>query len=613
MLFSNFAAAETSASLTESPLDEVTVTATRTATPVTDALASVTVLTHDEIESRQVLSLQELFAGEAGMQVSNNGGPGKFSSVFLRGANSDQVLVLVDGVRVGSATSGTTAIQYLPLDQIGRVEIVRGPLSSLYGSEAMGGVIQLFTQRRTTDGVSVQADAAAGSHDTYKVGASLSVMSGPLSYGLSASNLTSNGYPNCRGVPSSPVSSGGGCFVYDASPDGYHNVSSSAHIGYRFSDSADAEATFMRAEGGTRYAGDFTNHEAFVEQTVAISGHWSPVAALRLTAQVGQSHDNSLDTLDFVEPPGNLFDTTRNSASLQADWTVAPQHVVTLGSDYLRDTIASDAGFPVTSRRVTGVFGEYQGTFGPQQLALSARRDDNSEFGSKSTGSAAWGYRFAKSLRVTASYGTAFHAPTFNDLYYPYFGNPALKPETSRSYELGVDQRLQRAHWSVRGFDSEVHDLISYDAVLFEPENTDQARIRGVESQGGIALGAWSGDLTGTWLDARNRTVGSPNYGNQLPRRARGTGRVEIARRWEHLRAAARVNVAGPSFDDLANTAPLGGYSTMDALLEWTPTKQWTVQAKVANLTDHRYETALYYPQDRRNFLVTVRYQPMTR
>jgi vitamin B12 transporter len=188
-----------------------------------------------------------------------------------------------------------------------------------------------------------------------------------------------------------------------------------------------------------------------------------------------------------------------------------------------------------------------------------------------------------------------------------------LKPETSRSYELGVDQRLQRAHWSLRGFDSEVHDLISYDAVLFAPENADQARIRGVESQGGIALGAWSGDLTGTWLDARNRTVGSPNYGNQLPRRARGTGRVEIARQWAHLRGAARVNVAGPSFDDLANTAPLGGYSTVDALLEWTPTKQWTVQAKLANLTDHRYETALYYPQDRRNFLVTLRYQPMSR
>lgn len=610
---SNLVNAETSASLSESSLDDVTVTATRTATSVADALASVTVLTRDDIESRQVLSLQDLFAGEAGVQVSNNGGLGKASSIFLRGANADQVLVLVDGVRMGSSTLGTTAIQYLPLDQMGRVEIVRGPLSSLYGSEAMGGVIQLFTQRPTADGVSVQADTAAGSHDTYSTGANLSVVSGPLSYGLSASNLTSNGYPNCSGASASATSPGGGCFVYDSSPDGYHNVSSSAHIGYRFSDSADAEATFMRAQGGTRYAGDYTNHEAFVEQTAALSGHWSPVAALRLTAQLGQSHDNELDTLNLVESPGNLFDTARNSASLQADWTVVPQQLLTLGADYLRDSIASDAGFPVTSRRVSGVFGEYQGTFGPQQLALSARHDENSQFGSKTTGSAAWGYRFAGDLRLTASYGTAFHAPTFDELYYPYFGNSALKPETSRAYELGLDQRLKWAHWSVRAFDSEVDNLISYDGVTFSPENTDRARMRGIEFQGGAAMGAWTGDLTGTWLDARNLTVGSPNYGDELPRRARATGRVEVARRWQHLRLAARVNVAGPTFDDLANSAPLGGYSTVDTLLEWTPTKQWTLQAKVANLTDHRYETAQYYPQDRRNFLVTVRYRPTSK
>ncbi|MDB6083750.1 MAG: TonB-dependent vitamin receptor, partial [Gammaproteobacteria bacterium] len=601
--------AETSASVSESSLDDVTVTATRTATSVADALASVTVLTRDDIESRQVLSLQELFEGEAGVQVSNNGGLGKASSVFLRGANADQVLVLVDGVRMGSATLGTTGFQYLPLDQIGRVEIVRGPLSSLYGSEAMGGVIQLFTQRPTADGVSLQADAAAGSHDTYRVGANWAVVSGPLSYGLGASNLTSSGYPNCSGAAPSSTSFGGGCYVNDSSPDGYHNVSTSAHIGYRFSDSADAEATFMRAQGGTRYAGSYTNHEDFVQQAAAVSGHWAPVAALRLTAQVGQSHDNERDTLDFVESPGNLFDTTRNSASLQADWTMAPHQLLTLGTDYLHDTIASDAGFPVTSRRVSGVFGEYQGTLGAQQLALSARQDHNSQFGNKTTGSAAWGYRFAETMRLTASYGTAFHAPSFDELYYPYFGNPALKPETSRSFELGLDQRLKMAHWSVRGFDSEIDNLISYDAVLFAPENTDRARIHGIELQGGIAVGAWTGDLTGTWLDARNRTMGSPYYGNELTRRARGTGRVEVARQWSHVRLAARVNVAGPSFDDVANTAPLGGYTTVDTLLEWTPTKRWVLQAKVANLTDHRYQTAQYYPQDGRNFLVTLRYR----
>jgi vitamin B12 transporter len=214
-----------------STLESVVVTGTRTPTSSDDSLASVTVLSREDIDARQALSIQELLQGEAGLQISNNGGLGKVSSVFLRGANADQVLVLVDGVRLGSATLGTTAFQYLQVDQIGRVEIVRGPLSSLYGSEAMGGVIQIFTRRPSGDGASFEADAAGGSHDTNSFGASIGVSSGPISYALSASNLSSNGYANCRGAPATATSPGGGCFVFDSAPDGFHNLSGSARLG----------------------------------------------------------------------------------------------------------------------------------------------------------------------------------------------------------------------------------------------------------------------------------------------------------------------------------------------------------------------------------------------
>jgi vitamin B12 transporter len=592
-------------------LEGVVVTATRTEATVDDTLPSVTVLTTEDIEARQVLSFQDLLEGEAGIQVSNNGGLGKVSSIFMRGTNSDQVLILVDGVRMGSSTLGTTAFQYLPIDQIGRVEIVRGPLSSLYGSEAIGGVIQIFTRRPTANGVSFAGDAAAGSHDTSTIGANVGVVAGPLSYGLSASNLSSDGYPNCRGVPYvSPSSPGGGCFVYDSTPDGYHNVAGSARLTYQFSETVDAEASVLRAQGGTRYAGDFTNHEAFVEQATALAAHWSPVKSLRLTAMVGQSHDNELDTLDFVEPPGSLLDTTRTSVSLQADWQIAASQVLTLGSDRIHDAISSDTVFPVTSRTITGVFGEYQTTVGAEQVALSARHDDNSQFGTKTTGSLAWGHHFSRGLRLTASVGTAFHAPSFDDLYYPYFGNPALKPETSRSYELGLEQRIEASRWSIHAFESEIHDLIGYDAVQFAPENTDEARIRGVEFEGRLRRGAWSADLSATWLDPRDRAAGSPNFGNLLPRRARETGRLEFAHAGSSLRIAVRLNVAGPRFDDLANTEPLGGYSTVDVLVEWAPAKAWILQAKLGNATDRHYETALYYPQDGRNVLVTLRYRP---
>ncbi len=606
------ALADSPSSVDDSGLQQIIVTATRTAVPLDDSLASVTVISRKEIESRQILSLQDLFQGEAGIEISNNGGLGKASSVFIRGANADQVLVMVDGVRMGSATLGTTLFQYLPVDQIDRVEIARGPFSSLYGSEAMGGVIQIFTKPPQKDGVTIRADASAGSHSTSKIGGSVDVSSGPLYYGLSASNLASNGYANCTGAPYvSPASPGGGCYVYDLSPEGFHDVSASAHIGYRFSAGADAEATFMRSQGGTRYAGGYTNHQSFVEQVASLAGHWSPVAALRVTAQAGQSRDDEIDTLDFVEPPGNLFDTIRNSASLQADWTLEPHQVLTAGADYLKDKIASDTVFPVTARSVTGVFAEYQGMFGPAELTLSGRHDRNSQFGGESTGSLAAGYHLTKTLRIIASLGTGFHAPSFNDLYFPGFGNPTLRPETSHSYEVGLAQDTAAAGWSLHAYETRLHDLISFDNPQFTPENTDVARIRGVELQGHLNSRQWSANLTGTWLDPRNRTPGSPNYGKLLPRRPRVTGRLELARQWPWtLRSALRINASGRSYDDAGNTSPLGGYTTLDALIQYSPAKQWTLQAKVGNLTDRRYQTALYYPQDGRNYLFTVRYAP---
>ena len=150
-----------------------------------------------------------------------------------------------------------------------------------------------------------------------------------------------------------------------------------------------------------------------------------------------------------------------------------------------------------------------------------------------------------------------------------------------------------------------------FDNPQFTPENTDVARIRGVELQGHLNSRQWSANLTGTWLDPRNRTPGSPNYGKLLPRRPRVTGRLELARQWPWtLRSALRINASGRSYDDAGNTSPLGGYTTLDALIQYSPAKQWTLQAKVGNLTDRRYQTALYYPQDGRNYLFTVRYAP---
>jgi vitamin B12 transporter len=581
----------------------VVVTATRTIQSIDDALSSVTIITRADIQARQATSVQELLTGEAGIQISNNGGLGKATAVFVRGTDADQVLVLVDGIKLTSATLGTTALEYLPIEEIERIEIVRGPRSSLYGSEAVGGVVQIFTRRGQGE-PQLTASAGGGSHNTENTSAGFSGSTSGLSYSASSSYLGSDGYASCRGTPVPP---GGGCFTFDFAPDGFHNASQSARLGYDFSDTANVEVTALRAQGGTRFAGTFVNHENFVEQTAGVTGRWSPLPSLLLTIRAGQSRDQATDDLNFV--PQSRFDTLHSQGTLQADWQPALRHLLTLGIDAQRDSVASLVTYAVTSRRDVGGFLEYQGGFAAERFSISARHDDNQQFGAQTTGGAAWSHRFAGGLRLTASFGTAFRAPTFNELYYPFFGNPALRPEHSRSAELGIDGSRGEAQWSLHTFETRVNDLIAFDS-SFLPANLETAVIRGAEGQLTARRASWTASLIVTWLDPRNRTPGSAEGGNLLPRRARLSSRLELGHQWASARLSARLNTVGARFEDLANTQRLGGYLTLDLLGSWAPAQLWSVEAKVANVSGRHYETAEFYPQDGRTEWITLRYHP---
>jgi vitamin B12 transporter len=587
----------------QSDATTVVVTATRTIQSIDDALSSVTIITRADIQARQATSVQELLTGEAGVQISNNGGLGKATALFLRGTDADQVLVLVDGVKLTSATLGTTAFEYLPVEEIDRIEIVRGPRSSLYGSEAVGGVIQIFTRRGQGEPL-LTASAGGGSHHTESTSAGFSGSTSNLSYSVSSSYLGSDGYVSCRGTPVPP---GGGCFTFDVTPDGFHNASQSARIGYDFSDTANAEFTALRAQGGTHFAGTLVNHENFVQQSAGVTGRWSPLPSLHLMMRAGQSRDEATDDLNFV--PQSRFDTLHSQGTLQVDWQLATQHLLTLGTDAQRDSVASSVGYAVSSRRNIGGFLEYQGGLVSERWSVSARHDDNEQFGGQSTASAAWSHRLTGGLRLIASFGTAFRAPTFNELYYPFFGNPALRPEHSRSVELGIDGSRAEAQWSLHTFETRVNDLIAFDS-SFLPANIETAVIRGAEGQLSVRRAASTASLVATWLDPRNRTPGSADGGNLLPRRARLSGRLELGRQWASAHFTARLNAVGPRFEDLANTRRLGGYLTLDLLSTLVPAPQWSVEAKLANVSGRRYETAEFYPQDGRTGWISLRYHP---
>jgi vitamin B12 transporter len=586
--------------------DALVVTATRVEQPMSEVIGAVSVITRSDIERRGVNSLQDLLRGETGVNVANNGGLGKLSNVFLRGADAEQVLVLIDGVRVGSATSGTTAFELLPIDQIERVEIIRGPRSSLYGSDAIGGVIQIFTRRANSPSVSV----GFGSHETSSVAGSFGITSDAAWFSVASSHLESEGFNSCTGAPFPP---GGGCFTYEPDADAYRNTSGSLRTGYRWT-RAEIEASALYASGTTEYDGSFANENDFVQQVVSLRSKVDPTDHWSISLSVGDSrdqHDNYFDdpAADDERVFSSRFDTQRSHASVQSDWALSAGQILSVGTDYFDDSVESDVLFEQVSRDNLGVFAQYQIQVGAHRFLASARTDDNEQFGRHETGSVGWKWSLNDRWYLTAGWGTAFGAPSFNDLYYPGFSNPDLDPETSESYELGFGWSNAAINTSVNVFENRVDDLIVYDATLFEPNNLNRARVRGVEADVDAAIGDWTVSVGFSALDARNRTRGL-EFGNYLPRRPRQSGHLELGRKLGQVDVRARVTAEGSRYDDVFNVNRIGGYGIVDLTFDYAVSAAWIVQGKIGNAFDREYRTVRFYDQDDRTFFVNVRFRP---
>lgn len=582
-------------------LDEIVVTGTRTEVAVRDSLVPVQVLDREQIQRSQARSLLDLLKGRAGISLSNQGGLGKITTLNIRGTESDHVLVLIDGVRIGSATAGLPALQDLPIDQIDRVEIVRGPRSSLYGSEAIGGVIQIFT-RRGGKGLSRNFRVGAGSND-------LREASGGFSYGgergwigADAAYQKTDGINACRGSGTLFQ----GCFTDEPDRDGYRNLSLNVRGGLRFGNAWTLEGNFLNADGESEFDGSFTNRSETLQQVIGGKLRYAPSERLNVVLSVGRNKDHSDDYRNEVFM--GFFQTRRDLASLQADFGLAEGQLLTAGLDWQDDIVKSDTEFAGTSRDNKAGFVEYQGSFGAHQLQASLRNDDNEQFGDHTTGSLGYGLVLGKGLKLTASYATGFKAPTFNDLYYPFFGNPDLKPEESRSINLGIAQYADAWNWTFNVYQTKVDELVSYDAAIFLPNNIEDARIRGAELTFDLRFAGFDLSTQLSHTDPRNRSAGN-NYDNLLARRARNTGRIDLDRSFGAIRTGLTLNAAGERYDNAANTVRLGGYATLDLRVEYAINPSWTLQARANNVFDRAYETIAWYNQPGREYGLSLRYQ----
>ncbi|AKJ94709.1 TonB-dependent receptor [Thioalkalivibrio versutus] len=580
-------------------LETVQVTASRIAQTVDQTLASVTIIDREEIERLQPRQFTDLVEGRAGVSVSSAGPFGKQSSVRMRGTESGHHLLLVDGVRMGSATSGDASWRFLPPEEIDRVEIVRGPRTSIYGSDAIGGVTQIFSRAGREGPPRVNAFLGAGSFSTWEAGLGVAGGTERTDYSLSVSMFDTEGIDVQDGVG-------------DDDPDGYDNTSLAAKVAHRLDNGIEIFGNVLYSGGRSEYDADelstglpydraytdFVHAALRVGIRIPVTGRWDSEVAL------GQSRDESDDVTEGGAFGGSVdrFDTRRDQLTWRNDVRLGDRSELVAGLDAYEDRVDATTDYNEDSRYNVGVYSVLRTELGNHDLEGSLRYDDNEQFGDKTTGQVAWGMQATDAMRLRASYGTAFNAPTFNQLYWPRDGNPALEPEQSRTAELGARYSTSLAYVDVAVFETRVDNLIAG----WPAQNIDEARIRGLEVEGGHDIGPWNSRASLTLLDAEDRGTG-----DELARRAPVSARIDLDRQFGDFSLGGTVLARSRTFeyDFFGDATRLSGYGTLGLRAAYAIDPEWTVQASVTNVFDRDYETQGGYNQPGRAAFVKLRYQ----
>jgi vitamin B12 transporter len=576
-------------------LDPVVVTAARSPQQLDQLIADVTVIGPEEIARAGAQSLADLLQRQPGVQIVTSGGRGSTTGVFLRGANANQTLVLIDGLRVSSSSSGTTPFEAIPLDQIDHIEILRGPAASLYGSDAIGGVIQVFT--RNGGGAFVaNASAGYGTYGTSQFAGGAAGGGGPWRYMLQGGYNESSGF-NAIANPAN--------FSYNPDRDGYRNGSASGSLVYSFAPEQLLSVQGFYSRMNAQFDGgpDFDDRTITTLQSYAIASRNRLTSFWKSTLEAGVSIDDSVTQSAFGP---SQFKTTQQQYTWQNDFTL-PKGALSVALTRREERLGTNADFPVTSRNTNAIVGVYQLQEGPNSLQANLRRDDSSQYGGQTSGSFAYAYTILPGLRASASYGTGFKAPTFNDLYYPGFSNPDLAPETARNFEAALRYANSEINAGVVAYKNRVRNLIIFqcDADFnCAPQNIADATLEGVtlELQAIVRETTIKGsiDFARPYDDAT---------GNLLPRRARRYGTLDVTRAFGPLQVGVQVIASAARYDDPANTRSMAGYAIVNLNAEYALAPHWTLFAVAGNVFDRHYELAADYNTIGANLFAGVRYR----
>ena len=547
------------------------------------------VITSNAIEQSQASDLTELLDTVSGLSFSRNGGRGAQSGTFIRGATSSQITVLVDGVRISSATSGSTELGHIPLNIIDRIEVVKGPLSGLYGAGAIGGVIQIFTKKGGKPANNVELQAGSFGH--IKAIASLTTSNFRASVsreendGIDATTVTTGGNDDEDGFEETAINLGGS-IVFDES--------TTLGINAFFADNEIEFDNTFGADGGRFTDNEISTISATLDKSFGDNTKWSTT--------LGLSNNDSF-TEAFAVFNSARFKTQRFSLGSQGEFKLSQQGRTIVGLDYYKEEVDTDANFAETDRNNTGIFTQYQNQFGQLGIVTNLRFDDNSAYGNNTNGSIALNYALNDTTRLTASYGTAFRAPTFNALYFPFSGNPNVQPEESKTIELtlrgGINTKTQ---WRISAYDTEIEDLIEFPAPNFLATNTSEASLQGIELEIGTYLNQWYLSSSLDLLDATDEATS-----NQLIRRPETTLKVSARREFGKFSFGTHLLAEKGRFD-LGNVE-LDSFERVDFTGAYRFSDSFTLNSRIGNAFDKDYQLASGFNTEGRSIIVSGKLQ----
>ena len=589
--FSAHAAQDTTVAQLAAPsLPDTVVTATRVAQPLTDVLADVTVLGDEQIRASGAVTVSDLLARQPGLELSRNGGPGTATSLYLRGAETRFTAVYIDGIRVDSQSTGGAPWESIALGQVERIEIVRGPAAAVYGSDAIAGVVQIFT-RKGEGPFTPYVGVGVGSHRGGRLEAGFSGSSGALDYALGAARELSRGY---NSMPAG-----------NPDRDGYRQSSASGRLGWKINDAHRVDLSGTHTRMDAQYDGFLPGLDDHgLNRLSTLGAAWSAQWSKRYSTRLSVSEsDQRYETV----PSPYLSKTRLRNVLLQNEWREG-SHLFTAALERREDHLVNapiDQG-----RHQNAIALGYGFSGGPHTLQVNLRHDRDSEFGGQTTGGAAYGYGFAPGWRATVAAGTSFRVPTLYQRFSEY-GQPALQPEKGRNIELGLHWAQGDSRFGVTAYRNRVTNLIVFGApgpcagAFGCYENAGRARLQGLTVSGAHRLGAVN--LAGS-LDLQSPRNALTD--KLLPRRAQRLLKLSADTRVAGWTLGAEWQAASHRWDNAANTRRLGGYGLVHLYASTTIARDWQLLARLDNLGDKSYQLARGYATPGRSLFVGLRWTP---